>query len=108
MATSTPWGAAQSSTRYARGIMAYTTASHGGFHLTADRLAQMPPQYRKVSSAYCPMDWFEEDCEWALVALSFPSLFPAADVEAARLTYEHGWCDAVILREFGHKKPAIA
>jgi hypothetical protein len=51
----------------------------------------MPAQYRKVNAAYCPLDWFEEDCEVSLVILSFPQFFTDSDIEGARLGFEHGW-----------------
>jgi hypothetical protein len=38
MALSTPWGASQGATIYADGVIAHSTASHGGFKL--DRKAQ--------------------------------------------------------------------
>lgn len=71
MGTTTPWGAAQTSHRWAPGIMQYSTAGHGGFHLSAGRLAQVHPSMRSLSGY--PAGWFEEDCDWAVVGLHFPA-----------------------------------
>ncbi|MBL0967002.1 MAG: hypothetical protein IBJ05_09295, partial [Blastomonas sp.] len=69
LCASTPWGSSQSATRYAQGILFYTTASHGGFHLDPERNAAMPP-------ALClPGGWYEEDVDWALIAAGYPELF---------------------------------
>jgi hypothetical protein len=43
MTTKTPWEPAQYSQEIASGITFHSTASHGGFHLTVERVAQMPP-----------------------------------------------------------------
>jgi hypothetical protein len=94
MSTSTPWGAAQHSKVYAPGITFFSTASHGGFRLTAQRVAQMPDALRAIvpcahehnphslSGPGAPR-WYEEDCDWALVALAFPEHFRMADVLGA-------------------------
>jgi hypothetical protein len=34
----------------------------------------MPEPYRAVPT-FAGGNWYEEDCDWALVALSFPELF---------------------------------
>ncbi|MCG2841459.1 hypothetical protein L6Q21_10750 [Sandaracinobacter sp. RS1-74] len=66
---STPWGMAQSSEIYADGVAFHSTASHGGIKLDRTRNAAMPTVLR-VSGG-----WYEEDCEWAKVAIGFPDLF---------------------------------
>lgn len=71
MPTNTPWGPAQDSKQHAVGIMEYSCAGHGGFHVTAKRLAQMPEYFRNKDG------WYEEDCEYAMVVLSFPDVFTA-------------------------------
>lgn len=81
MATSTPWGPSQFSERLAPGIMSYSTGSHGGIHLSPARNAQVHPAWRR------PDGWYEEDCDWAIVAFTFPALFVdsyAAAIETAR------------------------
>lgn len=87
--TSTPWGSAQASYRYARGIVGYITASHGGFHLTASREAELDRKLREVGltaevarMGYEP-GWYEEDCCANAVIFGWPELFPKNDkVEA--------------------------
>jgi hypothetical protein len=69
MSASTPWGGSQMAVVYAEGVVAHSTAGHGGFHLSADRNAKVHPLLRKHTP------WYEEDCEWAVVAITFPGLF---------------------------------
>ena len=74
MGTSTPWGMADSSEKIARGIVSYSTPSHGGFHLSPIRQAEMP-EALKIESG-----WYEEDCDWCLVVVAFPQFFVNADL----------------------------
>ena len=69
MATQTPWGAAQSSKKLAVGVMVYGTASHGGIHLSTKKNALVHYVWRDLDG------WYEEDCGWAIVAVTFPELF---------------------------------
>jgi len=73
-ATSTPWGISQHSKQLARGIMRYDTATHGGYHLTQSRVNQLPPSLRAIIP-FAGNGWYEEDCDWCIVALAFPALF---------------------------------
>src|SRR3546814_21104401 len=66
---STPWGLAQSSEIYANGVVFHSTASHGGIKLDRARNMAMPGVLRVAGG------WYEEDCEWAKVAIGFPDLF---------------------------------
>ena len=77
----TPWGQSQHQKKYADGIVMYSTASHGGFHLSEKRIAEMPEPYRNVG-----WPWYEEDCDWCKVVLSFPQYFSVEDREAAKRT----------------------
>lgn len=77
----TPWGQAQTINVIAPGITHVTTASHGGIHLSPERMAQMPAEYQDT---WAGGPWFEEDCDWAKVAVTFPEHFEAKTVEAAR------------------------
>jgi uncharacterized protein DUF7007 len=76
VATSTPWGTAQTATYYGKGIVAYSTASHGGFHVSA-ALNEQIPWYLRQADKYADgvMGWYEEDCGWAIVVVSFPERF---------------------------------
>ena len=69
MATSTPWGASQSSEKITRGINYYSTASHGGFILSEGMNKRIPEYARNDNRAY------EEDSEWAIVVTFFPKYF---------------------------------
>ncbi|CAN7625319.1 hypothetical protein LJR030_001630 [Rhizobium sp. LjRoot30] len=77
---STPWGGSQMAVIYAEGVVAHMTAGHGGFHLSADRNAKVHSLLRKDTP------WYEEDCEWAIVAISFPDLFTAYERSMAEKT----------------------
>lgn len=70
MATTTPWGKSQEAIRIARGIMWYTTAGHGGYHLSKKRLSEMPEPYKSFKT-FAGKGWYEEDCDWAVVHLCF-------------------------------------
>ncbi|NTE56591.1 hypothetical protein G6M78_16065 [Agrobacterium tumefaciens] len=88
MPASTPWGASQMAVIYAEGVVAHMTAGHGGFHLSAGRNARIHPVLRKH------MPWYEEDCEWAIVAISFPDLFTGYERSLAEKTVRNIWPDA--------------
>jgi hypothetical protein len=84
----TPWGASQGATVYADGIVSHTTASHGGFHLSAERNAEVHPLLRSEGG------WYEEDCAWAIVAVTFPALFTSFERRCAEKTLKDWWPDA--------------
>ncbi|TPP05050.1 DUF7007 domain-containing protein [Rhizobium glycinendophyticum] len=88
MSASTPWGASQMAVIYADGVIAHSTAGHGGFHLSADRSGKVHPLLRKDTP------WYEEDSEWAIVALSFPDLFTRYERSMAERTIRNTWPDA--------------
>lgn len=88
MAASTPWGPSQLATIYAEGIISHMTAGHGGFRLSAERNACVLPTLRKSAS------WYEEDTEWAIVALTFPDLFTAYERKYADETIRNSWPSA--------------
>lgn len=67
----TPWGQSQTSVAVAKGIIAVSTASHGGYYLDSKRNAQVPEYMR------CEEGWYEEDCDWAIVCLVFAEEFRA-------------------------------
>ena len=74
--TSTPWGIAQTTTYVTPGIVRYSTASHGGYHISAGLLREMP-EYMQTADVYANgrEGWFEEDAAWSLVVLAFPRFF---------------------------------
>lgn len=87
MSASTPWGASQMAVIYADGVVAHSTAGHGGIHLSPDRNAKIHPLLRKDAP------WYEEDCEWAIVAISFPELFTGYERSLADKTIRNTWPD---------------
>ena len=78
MATQTPWGKAQHSKVITRGIIFYSTAGHGGIHVSAGKNKLIPAALRRDDG------WYEEDCEADKVVMSFPALFTLEQVAGAR------------------------
>jgi hypothetical protein len=75
-----PWGKVDGHTPFGDlGLYHHSTPSHGGIYVPDEMLARMPAPYRDGN-------WYEEDCEWAKVALSFPSGVTDEDLECARKT----------------------
>jgi len=79
----TPWGRAQHTRVYADGVIAYSTAGHGGFHLDPERNACVHAAWRNADG------WYEEDCDWAKVAVTFPELFTSYERATADDTPRH-------------------
>ena len=86
-AIDTPWGPAQEVKHVGEGVTWYSTASHGGFHVDAERMKQMPSRFREFKP-WAGRGWYEEDADWAVVCLSFPELFSEKDRAAATETLE--------------------
>jgi len=98
MAISTPWGPAQTSRTIAVGIMRYTTAGHGGLHLSKERVDTMAPalldQLRKIGAIDLSGEvWLEEDNEYSLAVLAFPSEFDEASRACADSTLKNHYPD---------------
>lgn len=85
MGTSTPWGTSDHSKVYAKGIIFYGTPGHGGLHLSKTRQAEMPAALR-LDNGKNGEGWYEEDCDWARVALAFPQHFSTQEAEGAEST----------------------
>lgn len=81
----TPWGVSHGATVYAEGVMAHSTAGHGGFKLSAERNRKVHPMLRSAGG------WYEEDAEWAIVAITFPHLFTAFERRCAERTVKDSW-----------------
>lgn len=79
----TPWGIADGATQYGPGLVFYYTPSHGGFHVEPDLLATMPAHLRSIRPFCGQEGWYEEDCDYALVALAFPDRFHPDELSAA-------------------------
>lgn len=89
MGTRTPWGEAQgASTKIGVGIRGYSTAGHGGIHLSKKRNNLVPEYMRNATG------WYEEDCEWAIPAVVFPNEFKeyhGAEIETKALDTLRNW-----------------
>jgi hypothetical protein len=64
-----------------------STPSHGGIYLHPHANAQVHPAWRT------PSGWYEEDCEWACVAITFPAWFSPKERTAAHTTAKNGYPD---------------
>ena len=85
--TSTMWGKAQHVERYAKGINCYSTSGHGGFKISSKVNEEIPEYFRNKDGNY------EEDCEWAKVALSFPAVFTDREINFAIDTVKNFYPD---------------
>lgn len=77
--TSSPWGHVQSQNQIAPGIVSVSTAGHGGIWVSEERLKAMPADVLATKNYSGAPNWFEEDCDWAKVVLSFPEAFKPQD-----------------------------
>ncbi|MHB8565317.1 MAG: DUF7007 domain-containing protein, partial [Acidiferrobacteraceae bacterium] len=84
----TPWGPSQKQEKKADGIVSHSTASHGGYCLSAQRQAEMP-EYLRLGHEN-ETGWYEEDCDWCLVAVAFPQFF-SQEEQVAALTTLRNW-----------------
>ena len=82
-----PWGRIQSSKTIAEGIEFVSTASHGGVKLDRKNNAKMPVVFRRKNG------WYEEDCEAALVIITFPEHFKQEVVDAAHKSAKNWYPD---------------
>lgn len=87
MTATTPWGGSQCATIYGDGAIKHSTAGHGGFHLSSDRNTHVDPSVRTEGG------WYEEDAEWAIVAVTFPALFTGYERRCADETIRNSWPD---------------
>lgn len=83
----TPWGVSQGATLYGEGVLFHSTAGHGGFHLSPERNARVDCRLRNGDG------WYEEDAEWAIIALTFPDLFTGFERRSADQTVTDSWPD---------------
>ena len=77
----TPWGPSQTTQTIGDHIVRVTTAGHGGYYVPPSLYRMMPAALR--TNPYGTGTWFEEDCEWALVALAFPDHFQPRQIRNA-------------------------
>lgn len=88
MPIKTPWGEAHTTDVHAEGIAFHSTASHGGFKLDSACNVLVHPLWRNDAGFY------EEDCEAAIVIVTFPELFSAKAVAAAHQTARNWFPEA--------------
>ncbi len=98
--SSTPWGPAQQASILAPGIVAVSTASHGGIWLSPESQVRIPAGIRPMNGR-C---WYEEDCEWALVFVLFDAVTGRdehlGDAIRTLATWNPDWLD-LIARDAG-------
>ena len=68
---SSPWGKIQVQYRLASGIVSVSTASHGGIWIDADHERRVPIGLRSIARQYAPAQWYEEDCDAAIIGVTF-------------------------------------
>jgi len=73
----TPWGLSDDKQIYSEGIVFYETSCHGGFKVNKKQNMKIPEFMRDAGG------WYEEDSEWAKVAVSFPEIFPLREFKLA-------------------------
>jgi hypothetical protein len=97
----TPWGKSQHCDRFLQGVSFFTTASHGGIFVSnkAAKRFNLSTAAIKHSIIKNAGYWFEEDCQYAVVALDL-KLYEIASFgvtkEALRKTVSQ-WCADYLL-----------
>lgn len=85
----TPWGQSDGQQKYGHGIRFVSTPSHGGLCVDGELMQKMPKAFISGNDRFAQQraaGWFEEDCDWAFVAISFPSHFsPQQVADATRI-----------------------
>lgn len=86
----TPWGKADSVRRVGVGVHEVSTPGHGGFKLSAAQNKRVDPAWRNAGG------WYEEDCEYAIVGLTFgvDAGFSPDQVSDCRATCKNVFPDA--------------
>lgn len=87
MIKSTPWGKPDDCDEIADGIRRYYTASHGGYWISQERRRQMP-EALQLAGTWAGGNWYEEDCDWCLVYLSFPAEFAKFEPDRFEKNFE--------------------
>lgn len=77
----TPWGISEHVETIAPGIYRHRTERHGGLHLDPTRQAALEVKFEFPTFAGGP--WYEEDADWAAVAIAFPEHFTTEQLMAA-------------------------
>ncbi len=81
----TPWGIADGKEVLADGIVSYSTPSHGGIWLSAERQEQLakwlPAGFENFLKT---LKWWEEDCDWTIPYYVFRE-----DIKASGKAYHY-------------------
>ena len=86
----TPWGESDRVEVITPGLYFITTPSHGGYKVDSPLLDRIPLEWRQASfNGNGLRGWFEEDCDWSMVALTFLELFSDSTKNTAKLTFDH-------------------
>ena len=75
----TPWGSSHTTKKIAEGIIEVTTGSHGGIFLSEERWTELMEKFPKFQS-WAGKQWFEEDCDWAIVPVCWPEFYDAETI----------------------------
>jgi hypothetical protein len=97
----TPWGQSQVIEKIAEGIDFVSTAGHGGMKLSADNNAKVPLSWREASFKQQGLQgWYEEDCDVAMVMITFPMCFSENNVARAKEAMQHCYpqCDLSLVK----------
>lgn len=108
----TPWETPDDGYVYAAGIASVSTPSHGGFILTAEMNERIDERWRAPADGYAGQaddvldpEWrrrdnvmtgfafYEEDQQWAIVAITFPELFTDRERRFADRTLRNDYPD---------------
>jgi hypothetical protein len=85
----TPWGPSQGIEKVSEGILCVTTEGHGGYKVHPNVNHLVPAKWRLGGKFE---GWYEEDCGWAPLALTFPRFFPGMQAEAeAMIPHWESW-----------------
>ena len=82
-----PWGSVDYVSHRAIGISDIGTAGHGGVKLSSERNRAVHEAWRR------PGGWYEEDCEWAIVAVTFSECYSPEHAATARTTARNWFPD---------------
>lgn len=82
----TPWGKADNVEEVLPGVTWVSTPGHGGLRVTPEAHARMKEPWSRFESRFTPrgvdgVRWYEEDCEWAIVAMGLPGFIDAQPAE---------------------------
>lgn len=84
----TPWGRADHVHKVADGITSVSTPGHGGYHLDPVRMSAVHARFPHFET-FAGGPWFEEDADWAIVALTFEEHFSIEALRSAVRTVKH-------------------